>query len=93
MSDLFLCPCSQCCTMPMGDLNTSDHLSILADMMYAPVPEEDHIPKPNRVDWRQAISSSDVESYCISVAKHLSRLASNNYDCVEEVEKELEFVG
>ena len=34
----------QCQTLPMGDLNTSDHLSILADMMYAPAPDEDHIP-------------------------------------------------
>ena len=40
---------SQCCTLPMEDLNTSDHLLILADMMYVPVPDVDHIPKPNRV--------------------------------------------
>ena len=83
----------RCRILPMEDLNTSDHLPLLADMMYAPVPEEDPHAMPTRIDWRQAISSGDIDIYRETVAKHVDRLASNSYDCVEEVEKELNYVG
>ena len=83
----------RCRILPMEDLNTSDHLPLLADMMYAPVAEEDPHAMPTRTDWRQAISSGDIDIYRETVSKHVNHLASNSYDCVEEVEKELNYVG
>ena len=81
----------QCHTLPMEDLNTSDHLPLIADMMYSPVFK---VPDPIsiKIDWRLAISSGDIETYRNTVADHLNRMASNNYECIEDVEKELNFV-
>ena len=61
-------------------------------MMYAPVPEEDPHSLPT-LNLRQAISSGDSDISRETVAKHLDHLSSNSYDCVEEVEKELDFIG
>ena len=46
---------SDCFILPMDDLNTSDHLPLLVDMMYAPCQEE-HMKGAvsQRIDWDQA---------------------------------------
>ena len=84
---------SQCRTLPFEDLNTSDHLPLLADMMYVPTLEEEIHHVLPRVDWMKAVSSGDIENYRQEVAKCLNRLANNSYDCVEEVERELYYVS
>ena len=75
----------------MEDLNTSDHLPLIADMMYSPVFK---VPDPIsiKIDWRLAILSGDIETYRNTVADQLNRMASNSYECIEKVEKELNFV-
>ena len=75
----------------MEDLNTSDHLPLIADMMYSPVFK---VPDPIsiKIDWRLAILSGDIETYRNTVADQLNRMASNGYECIEKVEKELNFV-
>ena len=43
---------SGCCILSVDDLNTSDHLPLLVDMMYAPC-QEDHMEGAvsQRIDW------------------------------------------
>ena len=84
---------SQCRTLPIEALNTSDHLPLFADMMYVPTLEEKIHHVLPRVDWMKAVSSGDIENYRQEVAKCLNRLANNSYDCVEEVERELYYVS
>ena len=45
----------------MDDLNTSDHLPLLVDMMYAPC-QEDHMEGAvsQRIDWDQAMRSGEM---------------------------------
>ena len=78
----------QCRTLPFEDLNTSDHLPLIADMMYVPVPKGDsHCAAPPRIDWKLAVSSGDIANYQLAVSKSINSLANNNHDCVEEVER------
>ena len=84
---------SCCQTRSMEDLNTSDHLPFMAEMMHAAVPADAPAPLPTRIDWKLAISSDQINAYQEAISKHLGRLASNSYDNVEEIEKELQFVS
>ena len=84
---------SCCQTCSMEDLNTSDHLPLMAKMMHAAVPTDAPAPLPTHIDWKLAISSGQINAYQEAISKHLGRLASNSYDNVEEIEKELQFVS
>ena len=61
--------------------------------MYAAVPAEAPTPLPTCTDWKLAISSGQINAYREAISKHLGHLASNSYDNVEEIEKELHFVS
>ena len=84
---------SYCQTRPMEDLNTSDHLPLIAEMIYAPVLEEAPTSMPTRIDWKLAVSSGQTNSYRESIANQLRCLTNNIYDNVEEIESELYFVS
>ena len=76
----------------MEGLNTPDHLPIIADMKHAPVSAVSPSYIFTKIDWKQAISSGDIEIYRNTIAKHLNQLASNSHDCIDDVEKKLNSV-
>ena len=84
---------SHCQTRLMEDLNTSDNLPLVAEMMHAAVPAEAPTPLPTRIDRKLATSSGQINAYREAISKHLGCLASNSYDNVEEIEKELQFIS
>ena len=68
----------QCCTLPFEDLNISDHLPLIAEMMYVPVHKGDsHCAAPPRIDWKVAVSSGDIANYQLAVSKSINSLANN----------------
>ena len=57
---------SHCRALPMEDLNTSDHLPLLADMLYTLLREENACHVLPRVDWEQAAKTGMIDEYdCI----------------------------
>ena len=88
------CLMSDCCILPMDDLNTSDHLPLLVDMMYAPCQEE-HMEGAvsQRIDWDQARRSEEMVDYVNTVKSHLALLLNTSHESVQDVDQELKYVA
>ena len=72
---------SRCRALPMEDLNTSDHLPLLAAVLYTPLREENACHVLPRVDWEQAAKTGMIDEYRQVVEKCLNRFIDNSYDC------------
>ena len=81
---------SRCCALPMEGLNTPDHLPLLADMLYTPLRQENARHVLPRVE---AAKTGMIDEYRQVVEKCLNHFINNSYDCVGDVERELNYVG
>ena len=80
-------------TVLHDDLNTSDHLPIVADMLYAPpVLDEPTSLLPSRVDWEQARNSCLIQEYSHSIGRGLAPLLTNSHGSIEDMNRELEYI-
>ena len=79
----------------MDDLNTSDHLPLVVDMMYAlhyDDKSEGASCRAIRIDWEKAKKLGAVDRYQHRVRSFLAPLLNNNYDTPEDMEKEINYV-
>lgn len=75
---------SSCKTLPMTDLNTSDHLPLSAELTIEyPVQAQPDTRHP-RLDWEQAVKSGEINEYRRLVEQQLSGL--NSHACFEGME-------
>lgn len=53
-----------CCTHPLEDLNTSDHLPLSVSMSYgASTCSEDKSAFPKQIDWAEARKNGSLEAF------------------------------
>ena len=75
---------SSCKTLPMADLNTSDHLPLVADLSFncnSPAP---HSNEQTRLDWVQANKTGEITEYRQLVREKLS--VHSVQVCLDEIE-------
>ena len=79
---------SSCKTLPMADLNTSDHLPLIAELAIECLVETQSGGDLTLCfDWDQAIKSGEINEYHRSVTQQLSELISHaSFDGLEDIE-------
>ena len=75
---------SSCKTLPMTDLNTSDHLPLAAELTIEYPAQAQPDTRHPRLDREQAIKSGEINEYRRFVEQQLSEL--NSHACFEGME-------
>ena len=70
---------SSCQTLPMDDLNTSDHLPLVLELNCVSHKPNNGLQVSPQIDWEQAKKSGEITEYWNLVRSSLSPLLSNIY--------------
>lgn len=84
---------SSCCTLPVEDLNTSDHVPIVANICLSQLP----LPPvagatPHQIDWVEAERDGAIRSYKRKVTNGIAARISSSYESIEDIKCELQIV-
>ena len=84
---------NRCRTLPMEDLNTSDHLPIVVDMNYSSRQlHSPDVPSKHKIDWI-ARSSGLINSFSHEIKKCITPLLKDCCTSVQQVNEEIQSVA